>query len=120
MLANAAELKSLYETADLDTGLDALHADAKLAAVTASEAGSYTIGPDGIEHVPPVGVVSVVDATGAGDLYAAGFLFGLAKGASHRRCAELGSLAAGEILTHIGARPQHSLHDLAEQQGLLG
>jgi sugar/nucleoside kinase (ribokinase family) len=63
-------------------------------------------------------VDGIVDKTGAGDLYAAGFLFGLARRAPLVRCAEFGSLAAGEVIGHIGARPQASLKELAEQANL--
>ncbi|MDH3196268.1 MAG: PfkB family carbohydrate kinase, partial [Hyphomicrobiales bacterium] len=119
VFANHHEAMALYQTSDFETAIRLLKADAPLAVVTLGPDGSMVLANRDRITVPAPPVVDIVDKTGAGDLYAAGFLFGLAKGASYRRCAELGSLAAGEILTHIGARPQHPLHDLAEQQGLL-
>jgi sugar/nucleoside kinase (ribokinase family) len=67
----------------------------------------------------PAHPVEVVDTTGAGDLYAAGFLYGYTSGRSLPECGALGSLAAAEIISHLGARPQTSLRELAEQEGLL-
>ena len=69
-------------------------------------------------HIPAAKVDRVVDLTGAGDLYAAGFLFGLARNYPHETCGRLGSLAAGEVISHIGARPLVSLRQLAGQTGL--
>jgi sugar/nucleoside kinase (ribokinase family) len=63
-------------------------------------------------------VAKVVDTTGAGDLYAAGFLYGLTSGRDHRSAAALGSLAAAEVISHVGARPEASLADLARRSGL--
>jgi adenosine kinase len=119
IFANHHEAMALYQTSDFETALRMLKADAPLAIVTLGPDGSMVLADGERIIVPAPPVPDIVDKTGAGDLYAAGFLFGLAKGVSLQRCAELGSLAAGEILTHIGARPQHSLHDLAEQHGLL-
>ena len=119
VFANHHEVMALYQTSDFETGLKLLEGDAPLAVVTLGPDGSMVLADGGRITVPAPPVPDIVDKTGAGDLYAAGFLFGLANGASHQRSAELGSLAAGEILTHIGARPQHALHDLATQQGLL-
>jgi adenosine kinase len=73
---------------------------------------------DGIEAVPAFPVERVVDTTGAGDLFAAGFLVGLARGAEDRSCGRLGALAAAEVIQHLGARPEASLHDLARDNGL--
>ncbi len=119
VFANHHEAMALYQTSDFETALKLLKVDAPLAVVTLGPDGSMVLNDGKRISVPAPPVVDIVDKTGAGDLYAAGFLFGLAKGAPLRRCAELGSLTAGEILTHIGARPQHALHDLAEQQDLL-
>jgi len=120
LFANNHEVVALYQTGDLDTGLDALAGDAELAVVTLGAKGSLVLKGGERIHVPAPPVDDdIVDKTGAGDLFASGFLYGLAKGAPLERCAELGSLTAGEILTHIGARPQTSLHALAEQQRLL-
>jgi sugar/nucleoside kinase (ribokinase family) len=71
------------------------------------------------EAVAAMPVERVVDATGAGDLFAAGFLVGLSRGAEARDCAALGALAAAEVIQHLGARPQTALKALAEQNGLM-
>ena len=71
-----------------------------------------------LEAVPAAPIEKLVDATGAGDLFAAGFLFGLARGRDHRAAARLGALAAAEVIQHLGARPEVSLKDLAKQSGL--
>ena len=117
VLANTHELRALYETADLETATNALRSECELAAVTASAEGSFVLTPDAIEHIPAAPVERVVDVTGAGDLYAAGFLYGLAKGIPLDRAAALGSLAAAEVIGHFGARPQTSLKALAATAG---
>ena len=118
VFANERELHSLYQTADLDAAVKALRADARLAVVTRSEKGSVVVSKDGTVVVPAEPVDHVVDATGAGDLFAAGFLFGLARGRDHRTAARLGALAAAEVIQHLGARPEVSLTDLVQQNGL--
>ena len=117
VFANERELRSLYQTADFDTALSALREDAALAVVTRSEKGSVVATRARTETVPAYAVERVVDATGAGDLFAAGFLVGLARGADHRTAARLGALAASEVIQHVGARPQVSLKRLAQQNG---
>jgi len=118
IFANEAELHSLYQTADFGSALSALRADIDTAAVTRSEKGCLVIGPEGIEAVPAFPVERVVDTTGAGDLFAAGFLCGLARGAGDRTCGRLGALAAAEIIQHLGARPETLLKQLARENGL--
>jgi adenosine kinase len=120
VFANERELHSLYQTADFDTAIAALRAEANLAVVTRSEKGCVVVSRNGTDTVSAAPVERVVDATGAGDLFAAGFLFGLARGRDHKTCARLGSLAAAEVIQHIGARPEHSLKALAQQNGLAG
>ncbi|MCE1235260.1 MAG: adenosine kinase [Hyphomicrobiales bacterium] len=117
VFANQTEIKALYETADLDAGVAALRADVALAAVTLSDEGSMVVTPDDVVRVAAAPVAAVVDTTGAGDLYAAGFLFGLSRGFDHVACAELGGLLAAEIIGHVGARSQTDLVDLARQAG---
>src|SRR5271167_4835780 len=119
IFANETELHSLYQTADFDAAAAALRADVEAAVVTRSEKGCLVIGPEGAEAVPAFPVERVVDTTGAGDLFAAGFLSGLARGADDRTCGRLGALAAGEVIGHLGARPEASLKDLARENGLL-
>ena len=118
IFANETELHSLYQTADFDAAAAALRADVEAAVVTRSEKGCLVIGPDGTEAVPAFPVERVVDTTGAGDLFAAGFLCGLARGADDRTCGRLGALAAAEVIQHLGARPEASLKDLARENGL--
>lgn len=118
LFANEHELKSLYETADFDTAAKALRGDAKLAVVTRSEKGCAVISRDGVEAVQAMPIDKVVDVTGAGDLFAAGFLVGHSHGKDHRTSARLGALAAAEVIQHIGARPAVSLKSLAAENGL--
>ncbi len=119
IFANEAELHSLYQSSDFDAAIAALRADIDVAVVTRSEKGCLVVGPDDVEAVPAFPVDRVVDTTGAGDLFAAGFLCGLARGADDRTCGRLGALAAAEVIQHIGARPEASLRDLARENGLL-
>jgi adenosine kinase len=118
IFANEAELHSLYQTADFDTALAQLRNDVKLGVVTRSEKGCVVATKEGVESVPAFPIQSLMDTTGAGDLFAAGFLFGLVRGASHEDCGRLGALAAAEVIQHIGARPLVSLKELAQKNGL--
>jgi adenosine kinase len=118
IFANEAELQSLYQSSDFDAAVAALRADIDVAVVTRSEKGCLVVSPDGTEAVPAFPVDRVVDTTGAGDLFAAGFLCGLARGADDRTCGRLGALAAGEVIQHLGARPETSLAALARDNGL--
>jgi sugar/nucleoside kinase (ribokinase family) len=118
LFANERELHSLYETADFDTAVKALRADAKLAVVTRSEKGCVVVSRDAAESVQAMPIERVLDATGAGDLFAAGFLVGHSHGKDHRTAARLGALAAAEVIQHIGARPAVSLKALAAENGL--
>jgi sugar/nucleoside kinase (ribokinase family) len=118
IFANEAELTSLYRTADFDTALAQLRDDTKLGVVTRSEKGCVVASKDGVVAVPAFPIQRLVDTTGAGDLFAAGFLFGLVRGAGHENAGRLGALAAAEIIQHIGARPQTSLKELAKKHGL--
>jgi sugar/nucleoside kinase (ribokinase family) len=118
VFANEAELHQLYQTPDFDAALKQLRNDTKLGIVTRSEKGCVVASKDGIKAVPAFPIEKLVDTTGAGDLFAAGFLFGLVRGASHEDAGRLGALAAAEVIQHIGARPQTSLKELAQQNGL--
>ncbi|NOJ39640.1 adenosine kinase [Bradyrhizobium australiense] len=118
VFANEAELHSLYQTSDFDTALKQLRTDAKLAVVTRSEKGCVVASRDGVTAVPAFPIEKLVDTTGAGDLFAAGFLFGLVRNAGYENAGRLGALAAAEVIQHIGARPLVSLKDLAKQNGL--
>jgi sugar/nucleoside kinase (ribokinase family) len=118
VFANRHEALALYQTSDFATAVAALRADVKLAVVTMSEEGCVVIDPDGETRFPAAHIDNVVDLTGAGDLFAAGFLHGHARGASHEASAGLGAIAAAEVISHLGARPQASLRDLAAQARL--
>src|SRR5260370_3073486 len=113
VFANEAELHSLYQTSDFDTALTQWRSDTKLGVVTRSEKGCMVASKDGVTAVPAFPIDKIVDPTGAGDLFAAGFLFGLVRGAGHETVGPLGALAAAEVSQHIGARPQVSLNELA-------
>lgn len=113
VFANEGEITSLFETDDFDSALSALRGLVELAAVTRGAAGSVLARGEHVEVVAAEPVDEVVDTTGAGDLYAAGVLFGLARGYDLALAGRLGSLAASEIISHVGARPEVSLADLA-------
>ncbi len=118
VFANEAELHSLYQTSDFDSALGQLREDAKLGVVTRSEKGCLVASREGVIAVPAFPVEQMVDTTGAGDLFAAGFLFGLVRDAGYENAGRLGALAAAEVIQHIGARPQVSLKELARKAGL--
>jgi sugar/nucleoside kinase (ribokinase family) len=119
LFANEREVLTLYETGDLDEACKRLRQDCRLAAVTRSEKGSIIITPDDIIEVEAEPVTRVVETTGAGDLYAAGVLFGYARELDLRSCGCLGSIAAAEVISHMGPRPETSLAELAKARNLL-
>ncbi|MBV8661929.1 MAG: adenosine kinase, partial [Hyphomicrobiales bacterium] len=120
LFANTDEILSLYQTPHLTEALDAVRQEGVLAVVTRSEKGSIVIEGEATHEVPAFPVAKVVDTTGAGDMFAAGYLTGMARGADARTCARLGALAAAEIIQHLGARPLVSLAELAREASLLG
>jgi sugar/nucleoside kinase (ribokinase family) len=118
LFANEHELKSLFTTEDLGTAIDALREIGALGVVTRGAEGAMTVTREETVSVPAFPIERLVDTTGAGDLFASGFLFGLARDRSERECLKLGALAAAEIIQHLGAKPERSLKELAEQEGL--
>lgn len=119
VFANREETLSLYETDDFDTALTLLAADCKLAAVTMSEDGAVILkGKDRIP-VAATSIRELVDTTGAGDLFAAGFLYGYTQGFELELCGKLGCLAAGIVIQQIGPRPLGSLKDAGRKAGLI-
>jgi sugar/nucleoside kinase (ribokinase family) len=119
VFANEKEITTLYEVNSFDEAADAALQDCELAVLTRSEDGSMILGAGETTEIPADPVSRVMDATGAGDLYAAGFLFGLTQELPVETCGRLGSLAAAEVISHIGARPESSLAKLAAARGLL-
>ncbi len=119
LFANEAEICSLYETDDFAAAAAAVRGHVTIAALTRSEAGSVVLGRGEAHNVAAAPVERVIDTTGAGDLYAAGFLYGLTHGMALPRCGALGSLCAAEIISHVGARPEAALDDLARAAGLI-
>ena len=117
LFANDSELRSLYETASLDAAVAALAGDCPLSAVTVGAEGAIVVSRDGASDVSATPVNSVVDLTGAGDLFASGFLFGFARDMDHVDAARLGALAAAEVIGHIGPRPAVSLRNIAREAG---
>jgi sugar/nucleoside kinase (ribokinase family) len=118
VFANESELKSLYQTSSFEEGLELVRKDCRLAAVTRSEKGSVLVRGDETVAVEAIEIAELIDTTGAGDLYAAGFLYGYTNGRSLAECGALGSLAAGLVIQQIGPRPLASLREQAMQRGL--
>jgi len=119
VFANRDEALSLYETDDFDLALTKIAADCKLAAVTMSEDGAMIVRGSERIHVPATTINQLVDTTGAGDLFAAGFLYGYTQDRSLEECGKLGCLAAGIVIQQIGPRPMSSLSDAAKAAGLI-
>ncbi|HUC65858.1 MAG TPA: adenosine kinase [Stellaceae bacterium] len=119
LFANETEITALYGTKDFDAALAAVRGHCEIAALTRSEKGSVILAAGATHRIAAAQVAKLVDTTGAGDLYASGFLFGLTHGRDLASCGRLGSLAAAEVIGHFGARPETSLKALAQQAGLL-
>jgi sugar/nucleoside kinase (ribokinase family) len=120
LFANEAEICALFETADFEDAATLAGGIVEIAAITRGEKGSVIVANAERLHIEAYPVEKVVDTTGAGDQYAAGFLYGFANGYALPICGKLGSLAAAEVISHYGPRPQTRLADLAEKAGLIG
>jgi len=114
LFGNEAELVSLYETETFEEAVAELREHCEFAAITVGAKGSIIVTADDLIEVPPVAVTKVIDTTGAGDLYAAGFLHGLTSGRPLPECGHLGSIAAAEVISHVGPRPLVELRTLVE------
>jgi sugar/nucleoside kinase (ribokinase family) len=112
LFGNADEVVSLFGTASLKDALNELRRHCPFAAVTAGASGSYVVANDDVVHVHADTLTGVVDTTGAGDMYAAGFLYGFTRGADPYQCGRLGTIAAGHVIRQLGPRPQSPLADL--------
>ncbi len=120
LFANEEEIMSLYRVDDFDSAVQRVRGDCEIAALTRSEKGSVVVAGDEVHVIDATPVASVVDTTGAGDAYAAGFLYGLTHGWRYDRCARLGGRAAAEVISHVGARAQADLAALRAAQDVAG
>jgi len=117
VVANEHELRSLYLTDDLDVALARAEADVAIAVCTLGAEGALVLAGGERVH-SPAAATRVVDVTGAGDLFAAGFLHGVTTGRDWLTCARMGCVAAGEVISHVGARPEADLRGLFAEAGL--
>ena len=118
LVANEHELQSLYQTADLEAAMDRAAAEIPITACTVGARGAHVLAEGRRFHAPAAPGVEIVDATGAGDLFAAGLLHGIVTGRDWETCARMGCVAAGEIISHIGARPEADLKALFAESDL--
>ena len=118
VFANDGEIKSLYETSSFNDAIAAVRKDCEMSIITKGAEGSMVVSHDKTISIDAHPIDKLVDSTGAGDLYAAGFLFGITNDRNMEDCARIGSLAAAEVIQHVGPRPQTSLKTMLEQSGL--
>jgi sugar/nucleoside kinase (ribokinase family) len=118
LFCNRAEMLSMYETEDFDAALTMAASEVKIVACTDGEDGAHILSDGQHWHVPAM-PVQIVDATGAGDLFAGAFLWALTAGHDLETCGRMGCVAASEVISHIGARPEADLAALFKVQGLL-
>ena len=116
LFANEFEITSLFRTDTFDSALQRVRGHARIAVLTRSEKGSVVVSGDAVHVVDAEPVAQVKDTTGAGDAFAAGFLFGYTHGYGLADCARVGSIAAAEVVGHMGARPETSLKDLVDRK----
>ena len=118
LFANEEEICALYQADSFDAALQQARGHCEVAALTRSEKGAVILSGEEVHVVDAVELGPLVDTTGAGDLFAAGFLYGYTSGRSLYDCGRLGALAAAEVISHLGARPERSLQELAREHGL--
>jgi sugar/nucleoside kinase (ribokinase family) len=114
LFANEQEILALYQASSFDEALQHVRSECQIAALTRGARGSVVVAGDEVHIVDAAPVEHVVDTTGAGDLFASGFLFGLARNLHFATCARLGGLAAAEVISHLGARPDSELRLLVQ------
>ncbi len=117
LFANEEEIKSLFEAGTLEKAISGCKDMKSICVVTRSEKGSIIISKNRVQIIPAEKNINVIDTTGAGDLYAAGFLHGFIRGMDLKSCGRMGSIVAAEVLGHFGARPEVSLIDLISSRG---
>lgn len=117
LFANEHEIVSLYEAPTLEDAMDMARKEVELVACTVGPSGAYILNGERTVHAPAA-PMQRVDATGAGDLFAAGFLYGLVRKRNLLTCGTMGCVAAGEVISHIGARPEEDLRTLFDRFGL--
>ena len=115
LFANEMEITALYKANSFEEAADQVRGRCKLAALTRSEQGSVVLNGSGTHSIAPFQLGPLLDTTGAGDLYAAGFLHAYTQGQAVEACGRLGSLCAGQVVTQLGPRPQGSLKQLVAQ-----
>ena len=118
LFCNVHEMQAMYHAENLEEAMKMAAAEVDIVVCTASENGAYVLNGGGMEHANAV-PTQIVDATGAGDLFAAGFLYGLTQGYDMLTCARMGCVAAAEVISHIGARPEADLMELFREHGLV-
>jgi sugar/nucleoside kinase (ribokinase family) len=113
LFANEDEITMLYEVDNFDAAADLVARDCEIAALTRGARGSVVVNGTDRHEIAAVPIAELVDTTGAGDAYAAGFLYGLTRGLDLETCGNLGALGASEVISHLGPRPEVALADLA-------
>ena len=116
LFGNEEEIKSLYQVDDFDAALQHVRGHCEIACLTRSSKGSVILSGDEVHIIDPLPLDPVVDTTGAGDQFAAGFLYGYTQGMDIRKCGEIATLTATEVISHVGARPEANLKELVERE----
>ena len=116
LFGNEEEIKSLYQVDDFDAALQQVRGHCEIACLTRSSKGSVILSGDEVHIIDPLPLDPVVDTTGAGDQFAAGFLYGYTQGMDLRKCGEIATLTATEVISHVGARPEVNLKNLVERE----
>ena len=116
LFGNEEEIKSLYQVDNFDAALQHVRGHCEIACLTRSSKGSVILSGDEVHIIDPLPLDPVVDTTGAGDQFAAGFLYGYTQGMDLRKCGEIATLTATEVISHVGARPEANLKELVERE----